>query len=189
MRRSPSLAAALLSLTLIAGCSFTPQPPDPSEIALQSVDLYYNRASLEDISFEQFKLVGHTLLAECGSLAGGRHSTKQRLIIEVDDETLGTVKQEAWAVRRYVNELDAKFKDPGGVSSIIDPGKLTLKLTFDSGTTSVITSFDSIAEGTADKEAAVGRVARSIRDATGGTLCGQFDFYGIEGSRNILQSD
>ena len=165
------------------GCSWGPQAPEPDKISLQGFELYYNRASMDKSEFEQFRLTGHTLYAECGLVVGGRHSVKGQKISDLDDDAINEIKKTAWDVRRYVDELHAQFKEPGDASNLFDPGKLSLTLEFADGSSSLKTSFDSVALGKEGRELIVGRFARAVRKASGDKLCGKSDFYDLETSQ------
>jgi len=164
-----------------AACSLSPQAPAATEIPLQSVSLYYHRGSSTGASFEQFKLSGDRLFFECGSVSGGRHAAKEQKIITISPEQLERIKIDAWQVRRYVEDLQAKFKPPGSSGTIFDPGKLSVALQFSDGPHKLETSFDSVATGTEGKAAIVRTLAQDLRKAAGDNLCGRATFYGFSG--------
>ncbi|NDC38956.1 MAG: hypothetical protein EBZ48_13050 [Proteobacteria bacterium] len=171
-------------VTLIgAGCALGTPSPAPESIPLRSVTLYYHRGSSIGAEFEQFKLMDTVLFVECGSLSGGRHSAKEQRTVTVSADELARIKTEAWQVRRYVEELHAKFPPPGASASVFDPGKLSLSLQFQDGTPKVETSFDSVANGSEGRAAVVKAVAKLLRSAAGDSLCGKGNFYGLSGKR------
>jgi hypothetical protein len=161
------------------GCSLGPQVPPPEEIQLESLSLYYGRSRMGGAAFEQFKITGNTMYAECGNISGGRHAAQDQKLLTLSQVEIDDLKGKAWSVQRYVAELDAKFDPPGGTSGMFDSGRLTLNLQFANGPIKVDTSFDSIVNGTEGRSAVVASLAAAVRKAAGDKLCGSSSFFGL----------
>lgn len=163
----------------LTGCSLGPQVPPAEEIQLETLSLYYGRSRMGGAAFEQFKLTGNTLYAECGNISGGRHAAQDQKLVTLSQAEIDELKGKAWSVQRYVAELHAKFDAPGGTSGMFDSGRLTLNLQFADGPVKVDTSFDSIVNGTEGRSAVVASLAAAIRKAAGDKLCGSSSFFGL----------
>jgi len=175
---------SLISLILLSsGCSFlaNEEKPAPSTAQLPvKLDLYISRASLRLNEFEQYKYLGTKLFWECGEIRGGRPTAKQQQLIDIPAAVQSRVNEKAQSLFDKVVAIpELNLDPPGTTGDMFDPGRAIATIQVGDRKVDVKTSFDAVQQGTKETTADLLYIAKALRSATGGTPCGNPQFYGL----------
>jgi hypothetical protein len=204
----PQPAAWILSgglfWLLLPGCSSHHDvEPATSSTEINQIGVYLARGSLfQAPEFEQYRVNGRTLYAECGIVRGGRPQARDRHVIRLDDQEWTSLQAAARGVPPFFNERSYQWEAPGTSLGFSDPGQATVRLSSsalaednlpttgaNSGTNwEIKTSLDEVASQS--KTSPLRRLVVGLRAVTRenldagpeGTrgLCDNPTFYGIE---------
>lgn len=168
-----------------AGVQVAESPPAP----LNSLEIFMSRATLRDVHFEQFKLSGGRLFAECGKIQGGRYLPIEQNLATLtqDNETL--IRDKAKEIHGTLGEKPRVFEEPGSNSTMFSPGKFTLSIDFNGVIREIKTTHTSILRPTSLPAKSSQELAALVRSAAGKTLCGKKDFFelGSDSSKRHLE--
>jgi hypothetical protein len=198
------LICLAFSCLALSGCSSGkgPEPTIP-DTAISQIGVYLARGSLfQTPEFEQYRVNGRTLYAECGIVRGGRPQARDRHIIRLDEQEWTSLQAAAMGVPEFFEKRSYQWEAPGTSLGFSDPGQATVRL---SGTTAadsnsptpeenigsaweIKTSLDEVASQS--KTSPLRRLVVGIRTITRenldagpeGTrgLCDNPTFYGLE---------
>lgn len=125
----------------LSGCSSGKDPePTIPDTAIGQIGVYLARGSLfQTPEFEQYRVNGRTLYAECGIVRGGRPQARDRHIIRLDEQEWTSLQAAASGVPDFFEKRSYQWEAPGTSLGFSDPGQATVRLTAArlSGSTSV----------------------------------------------------
>jgi hypothetical protein len=148
-------------------------------VAARSLELFVQRSSVTTSEFEQFKVVGERLFYECGTVSRGRFVPDTQQFVSFP-ETM--VEQYQTRLSRVVALLgpDQVFDAPGKAAHMADPGIFSLHVEIAENQHEVRTAFDSVVSPDTRVERELHALARILRAAAGGEICGNRHFYGLK---------
>jgi hypothetical protein len=170
-------------LLLLAGCAAKAPIPLP---ALDDIEVVISHDALQVTEFEQFRLNGNRLFAECGVLNGGRFSPETQNMYRLSEDDAQRIRTALTAAWDSAPLTTAKLSPPGSGGGMFDPGSFGLTIRNSSGETRVNSSLDEIANsvGGVEERLRIFLVAlRRTATEKGFGLCGNTVFFGIEGGK------
>lgn len=179
-----SLRLLFTLVALIGGlaCSSNPGaiPSAEESASIHSIELFMSRASMIDAEFEQFKLTGNRLYKECGTIRQGRHYPQMQDIDALPEDVAQAIRNQATVVASQPQNFDPLIiPGPGKSSGMFDPGILNLTIK-GKESLDIKTSFDSIGDADRLSEKDVKNLVSLLRQAAGGRICDNAQFFGIK---------
>lgn len=181
--KTPCLFFVGLLFVLLPACSSIETTPMPADFTLQEIELFLAKKSLHVTEFEQFKVSGKRLFAECGKLRSGRNVVEARRLKELSAPELEGLRNDSWALIQGYNPAEAHLDPPGTNGGLFDPGQLFLTIRSSAGETSIRTALDSITPSSKLLTQRIELLAITLRSSTGAPLCGNRDFHGVPARR------
>ena len=171
-----SLLLSLNACSYLSSESSSALPP-----AFDLIELSATRSSLSGVEFEQMKLEGDSLFAECGQLLRGKYQSKAGDLIDISVDRRQRLVSAAGLLWQAL-ENEKLFPEVGTNSDFADPGQFSLKIVTDGDTRSLSTSFDAISTPTSlATRRALGLYELLRGHASGRADCGNALFFGVRG--------
>jgi hypothetical protein len=176
-------AFIVVCLLSLGGCSVEegvkPAPP----VQAKSLELFFQRASLSTNEFEQYKVNGEKLFFECGAVRRGRFVADKQEFVSFPPNFSERYEQRLAQVVAALDGNNNEFDSPGRARGLADPGIFLLEVQLVNGVKSVKTSFDSVVDPNSKAEEELQQLAKLLRGAAGGEVCGNKSFFGLNSER------
>ncbi len=170
----PPLILALIS------CSAATKTAPPQDYVLKSVELTISKTPLSGpAEFEQYKISGDKIFAECGRIRQNRFEATQHNLSSLQQEKLQSLAADVYDLVTYIDNKKQQFSPAGKSIGLTDPGMLALAIQSSKAENRYTTSFDSISQPSYPAEVKLSRVAVQIRSLLPTTLCDNRSFYGM----------
>jgi hypothetical protein len=163
----------------LSGCSLIGER-EAQYRPLVEAELFLSRASLGDAEFEHLKISEKTIFIECGKLRRTSHFPAVQTVRPLTKNAKLRLQATTTKLFNELDESSANWDPPGKSRSLSDPGQV--KLTMDEGGKRQVihTSLDSISDPRSGAARTLRDVVRTFRAISGGELCGNKEFYGIQ---------
>jgi hypothetical protein len=146
------------------------------------IEAHLSRASLTETEYEQFKYFDGRLYKECGQSKRGRPVMKEQDILPLEE---GKQKNVERVARDFVTVLrtypNTEIEPPGKNVDLFDPGRAIFTVRIGQRSFDVKTSVNALDGPRSRVATETLKLARTIRNAAGGDLCGHKTFFGIPG--------
>lgn len=155
------------------------------------VDIFAARGFLGGADYEQYKLSGGELWRECGHVpqpstvkTGATGPTKAGLSpVErrIDSPTRPELSELLNAAEAVLTESATKrerLPTPGGISSLVDPGVVELRISLDGKQRTFITSVDAMSDGGSPVAKSLRALFERVR-GVGPVICKAPTFFGV----------
>jgi hypothetical protein len=179
MQRLKILTALALSLTLSACGLFDSEPgPALDSDGLVGVELLMVRGHLTAVEFEQYKLEGNRVFAECGKIKRGKFQPETQKFVTITlEQRLALMDSLA---NGYSTFGDAKLPQPEKNSTgFFGPGEYVLSIRGGASEKTLRTGVDNVASGSRAAERRLVEFTQLLRAVPPETMCGNESFYGI----------
>lgn len=177
------IALVATPLFFFQGCSSNPTDTPLNATLPSSIELYFSRASLTDVEFEQYKVTDSLVFRECGKIQRGRYLAETQDIVPLDEDLKQKLSEISAKILAENKTREFELDAPGKNSHFADPGQfyLTLANTEDSSSEKEVlkTAFSSISSPSNKLESALRTLAIALRKSAGSAPCGNRDFYGL----------
>lgn len=155
-----------------------------------TLEVYLARASIAEAEYEQYKIEGARIYAECGSVRRGRQFAKQRSMFTLDEEIRSDITLSAYKTFNLAKSKGNSLPAPEDADGFADPGQALLKIAFGSEKMQLNTNVDTVSAQELPLAGALNATIVRVRKAAikpgKKPLCGNAQFYGISGPPTAL---